>query len=360
VGAAFRAGLSGIRLIAAPTTDSDEATGISYRSDINHIYSNSWGPTDDGKRLEGPGNLAKLALENAIRNGRGAKGSIYVWAGGNGRTSGDNCNYDGWANSRYTIAVAAVDDTGKQAWYSEECSALVISAPSSGRTTSITTTDLLGTKGSSSSDCTSKFGGTSAAAPLVAGVVAQILSANPRLGWRDVQHILISTAKRVDITDSDWQRNGAGFYVSHKYGFGLVNADAATSLALRYTNKRPFNTLDSRVIRVGQNIPDNLAGSVTQEWRITSPLTVEHVEIIIDATHPARGDLVISLTSPYGTKSRLAEKRNDIKADYANWKFMSIFSWGESAQGVWKLTIQDSKPGNTGRLNSWQLIIYGT
>jgi subtilisin family serine protease len=304
--------------------------------------------------------LAKLALENTIRNGRSGRGSIYVWAGGNGKTYGDNCNYDGWANSKYTIAIAAVDTTGKQAWYSEECSALVVSAPSSGRSTSVTTTDLLGSRGASKTDCTANFGGTSAAAPLVAGVVALILSANPRLGWRDVQQVLISTAKRIDTTDPDWQRNGAGLYVNHKYGFGLVNADAATSLAVRYTNKRPANSIDSRVIRVNTAIPDNKAGTVTQEYRATSPLTVEHVEVIVDITHPARGDLSITLISPYGTKSRLAETRNDMKPDIANWKFMSIFNWGESAQGSWKLVITDNKPGSAGRLNSWNIIIYGT
>ena len=44
-------------------------------------------------------------MEQSIASGRGGKGTIYVWAGGNGRRSSDNCNYDGYANLRYTIAV---------------------------------------------------------------------------------------------------------------------------------------------------------------------------------------------------------------------------------------------------------------
>ena len=99
----------GIRLIADYTTDAQEAAGLTFHTDVNHIYSNSWGPNDDGRRLEKPGRLTVRAMEDAVTNGRGGKGSIYVWAGGNGRSSGDNCNYDGYANSRFTIAIGAVD-----------------------------------------------------------------------------------------------------------------------------------------------------------------------------------------------------------------------------------------------------------
>jgi hypothetical protein len=42
-------------------------------SEYVDVYSNSWGPTDDGNRLEGPGPLAAAAVERAIASGRGGK-----------------------------------------------------------------------------------------------------------------------------------------------------------------------------------------------------------------------------------------------------------------------------------------------
>lgn len=107
-GTAYNAKLAAIRILSKTTTDIDEAKALKYRNDINSIYSNSWGPVDDGRRKEGPGPLAFAAIQESIAQGRGGKGSIYLWAGGNGRRSGDNCNYDGWANSKYTVAIAAM------------------------------------------------------------------------------------------------------------------------------------------------------------------------------------------------------------------------------------------------------------
>ena len=68
-------------------------------------YSSSWGPDDDGKSFDGPGPLAKKAIEQGIYNGRGGLGSIYVVAAGNGAASGDQCNADGYANSPCVINV---------------------------------------------------------------------------------------------------------------------------------------------------------------------------------------------------------------------------------------------------------------
>lgn len=356
-GAAPYANLSGIRLIADYTTDAQEAAGLTYRSDINHIYSNSWGPNDDGKRLEKPGRLTLRAMEDAVKNGRGGKGSIYVWAGGNGKSSLDNCNYDGYANSRFTIAIGAVDFLGKQSYYSENCAALMACAPSSGSGKSITTTDLLGGAGSTVTECTSSFGGTSAAAPLVAGVVALVLQSNPNLGWRDVQEIFANTSRVTDAGDADWITNGAGYHHNHKYGFGLVDASAAVAAANIHTNLPPLKLTSSPLTPVSKPLNDFVP--ISDIIVINDHLIVETVEVVFTAQHPVRGNLYITLTSPSGTTSVLQEVHNDRNANIDAWTYTTVRSWGEQAAGSWTLRVEDKAAGSTGTWTSWQLNVYG-
>lgn len=45
--------------------------------------------------------------------------------------------------------------------------------------------------------CTTAHSGTSAAAPLAAGMLALMLQARPCLTWRDVQYLIILTAQKV-------------------------------------------------------------------------------------------------------------------------------------------------------------------
>lgn len=47
--------------------------------------------------------------------------------------------------------------------------------------------------------CTEGHTGTSAAAPLAAGMVALMLQVRPCLTWRDVQHIIVFTATKVGM-----------------------------------------------------------------------------------------------------------------------------------------------------------------
>ena len=61
-----------------------EARSLSHRPEHIHIYSSSWGPNDDGKTVDGPGKLATRAFQQGIYRGRDGKGSIFVWASGNG------------------------------------------------------------------------------------------------------------------------------------------------------------------------------------------------------------------------------------------------------------------------------------
>jgi subtilisin-like proprotein convertase family protein len=360
VGVAFRAGLAGLRLIAAPSTDAQEAAALTHDDDTIDIFSNSWGPTDNGATLMGPGPLARAALEVGVTRGRDGLGNIYVWAAGNGLYYKDNVNYDGYANSPFTIAVGAVDNTGRQAWYSEPGAAMLVTAPSSGSLAGITTTDLFGNPGYSAGDCTATFGGTSAAAPLVAGVIALMLEANPDLTWRDVQHILVKTAVKNDPSDSDWATNEAGYGINHKYGFGRVNAGAAVEAALTWSPIAPATSLNSKPVYLNQIIPDNDTTGLTTTLTVSQSMSLEHVEVVVDISHPYRGDLEIVLISPAGTQSFLAEPRRDFGNNYDSWRFMTVRNWGESSQGTWTLEVKDKAALDAGQLHSWQLILHGT
>ena len=52
-----------------------------------------------------------------------------------------------------------------------------------------------------------------------------MLEANPELTWRDVQHLVVRTADRVDFRDSGWHQTAAGYWHNHKYGFGRLLVD---------------------------------------------------------------------------------------------------------------------------------------
>ena len=47
--------------------------------------------------------------------------------------------------------------------------------------------------------CTEHHTGTSAAAPIAAGLVALMLEVQPCLSWRDVQYLIILTAQKVKL-----------------------------------------------------------------------------------------------------------------------------------------------------------------
>jgi subtilisin-like proprotein convertase family protein len=369
-GAAPEATLVGYRLIAGMEDDTMEASAMTTNNDVIYLKSNSWGPYDDGARLEAPGALTLAAIRNAVLTGRGGRGTIFLWAGGNGLQSFDDSNYDGYANSIYTIAVAALTDGGVQSWYSEPGANLVVTAPSSGGAADIATTDLMGNNGYnqygtadelSDKNYTKNFGGTSSATPLVSGILALVLQANPNLGWRDVQEILIRSATQNDAADADWSTNSAGFTFNHKYGSGLVNAQAAVTLATNWVNLGP--QVQVSVVRTNLNtpIPDNDPNGIVQTFTLAATnVRVEQVTVTLDIQHPYRGDLAVTLTSPSGMQSRLAEQHNDYNANYSSWTFSSVRHWGEEAQGVWTLAIADLSEEDAGTLRWARVEFYGT
>lgn len=366
VGAGYGAKLAGIRILGDDTHDQDEADGIAYMPDKNDIYSNSWGPCDQCRLIEGPGPIAKAHVETAMHMGRGGRGVIYVWAAGNGRSIGDNCNNDGWASWRYMVTIAGTTSRGKQSSFSEECSALTVAVPAGGSGPSLTTTDLQGSGGQNSGDCMSGFSGTSAAAPVAAGVVSLVLQAKPELTWRDVQAVLIQSAVQVDKSDSRWQKNGAGLHYSHAYGFGLLDAGGAVTLAKSWTNWPPAQVYSSPALSLSVRVEPNnkraetttLAADAFPGAAGSAPFT-EHVEIYVNMMTQKRGALSLTLTSPSGTKSYLVVPNSDTKAGPpANWRYTTNANWGESPIGSWKLVAEMDKHGHELMWIDWKIVVY--
>jgi subtilisin-like proprotein convertase family protein len=193
-------------------------------------------------------------------------------------------------------------------------------------------------------------------------VVALILSKNPYLGWRDVQHILAQTAQKNDPTDPGWFDNGAGMHFNHSYGFGRVDAEAAVNLAGTWFNV-PVNatplTNNESVITA---IPDNNATGISRTLSISAPtgFIVEHVEVVVNVTHTYRGDLQFELTAPSGTVSTLATPRPfDSTDNLNNWMFTSVAHMGEAPAGNWTLKVADLASLDIGQLNSWSITIHG-
>jgi furin len=88
--------------------------------------------------------------------------------------------------------------------------------------------------------CTTKFFGTSGAAPVAAGGLALVLEANPELTYRDIMHIIAETARIPNLSETDdWMINGAGFHVSDKFGFGVLDVGQMIALAQNWTNVNP-------------------------------------------------------------------------------------------------------------------------
>ena len=264
---------------------------------------------------------------------------------------------------------------GVRSYDGENGSNILISAPSGGRSTrGLISTDLLDNDGNNNEsrsreledrDYSQEFSGTSGSSPIVAGVTALMLEANPGLGWRDVQEILIRTAQKIDSEDFNWFENAANPPLSfnRKYGAGLVDASAAVDAARSWTNlgsrrelsKEPFESLPVVV-------PDGPNGSVSLSFSVSSSdLRMEHAQVRLFISHEWRGDLELELESPSGTVSQLlADTVYDEELDIDDFTFMSVHFWGEDGDGIWKLRVKDNVSDFGGQVQQATLILSGT
>jgi subtilisin family serine protease len=427
IGVAPSARLKGFNFLSGPPTlqnfiDSlGGSTGSPNSSDV-FIFNESFGQANltDDTQIDP---TVEAQYLSGVTNLRGGKGALYVKAAGNGfngicPTTGlscENANFDPENTIPYQIVVGAVNADGIKASYSTAGSAIWVSAPGGERgfnrsvsgaastetfEPAMVTTDQSGcTIGSSRTNVntsvfnngsaqngacnyTNTMNGTSSATPVTAGVIALILEANPALTWRDVKHILASTARQIDaarpavnfaltggtyIAEPAWLTNAAGFKFHNWYGFGMVDASAAVNMARSYTPGQLGAFVDTGFISspaLSVSIPDgNVAGATGTLTVPANPVQViEALQIRVSATHPFIGLLGIELISPSSKRSVLKNIFDGFGAsqDLNGMVLSSNAFYGENPAGTWTIKVVDGDATvDSGTLTGWSIRVFG-
>jgi len=368
--------LSCQRVDFAVNTSADVADAIQFHANgsgnpikvKNHSYGDGANYQDDSLELNA------LSLSSAV-------GTVHMFSAGNSRGFGEeDSNKQGLTSSSNSIVVAALGSGGRFASYSNFGACVTVCTPSwdGGTGPGVTTTDRMGANGYNSApdasdndpfpdlNYTSAFGGTSAAAPIATGVVALARELQPNLSVRLVKHLLARTCSKIDPNDasisgdgdgvtagSAWKTNNAGFHFNQNYGFGLIQADAFTKLALQFNDVTSLAVETTGSIAVNTAIPENNPTGVTQTFSFAQSTPLEELLISMDVTHTFTGDLRITVTSPRGTTSRLLRESPLDPNQDLQWTFLSNAFWGENPNGLWHITVADVQAGDTGTWNSF-------
>ena len=376
-GVAPRATIYGYNFLTSQTLFSEVDSAVRNR-DVTAINTNSWGPIG-GPSLSPTYALWETAVKAGVEKGYGGRGTFYIWAAGNSHDEGDNANLSGFTNYYATTAVCAVDDNYLRTYYSEVGANLWVCAPSHGLRAGnrgIVTTD-------NSNRYYKDFGGTSASAPIVAGVAALLRQANPELTWRDLKLILAASARKNDEENTGWEdgafqygsttgdgscpplpgRQGSTgpcsqkerYHFNHEYGFGVVDAKAAVDLAEDWTTVPPLESVEVASGYLNAHVPDIPPGgsptTVTRDLTVSTGIGfTEFVEINVNFSHSSFRDLEIELVSPSGQVSTLVGpyESADLVPLFGEFRFGSAKHLGEDPNGQWTLRVTDRIPGLTG------------
>ncbi len=360
-GVAPRATLQSHDLLRNPTTANVVLATI-RNSDVTAVSSNSWG--FPGVGLTHASRFWGLAVTSGIASGYFDRGTVYVLAAGNSHELGEHTNASEQLTHHGVVVVCAVDENGRRAPYSETGANLWVCAPAAIVTTA------------NASRYREDFEGTSAAAPVVSGVVALMRQANPALTWRDVKLILAASARENDSSNGGWQ-DGALKYRSvsqtdrysfnHEYGFGVVQAEAAVELAEDWVNLPPMRTASASSADASITIPNPVAGTepttVSNSIEMDTDIDfIEFVEIDVSFADSSFRTLDIELVAPSGAVSTLSfSDLTYFVPLYGRFRFASAKHLGEDPSGRWTLRVTDRYAGSepSGVLRQWSVTVYG-
>jgi subtilisin family serine protease len=365
------------------------------------VISCSWGPA----AVYFPLSLRqRAALTRAATSGRNGKGCVIVFAAGNAnRPTNGTVNERDWPDNILkgstqwlagftvhpdAIAVSSSTSLNKKAAYSNWGTSISVCAPSNNAPPGmwfektgliptapevditlpglgVFTTDQMGAAGYDKSNFTGTFGGTSSACPIVAGVAALILSANPDLTAKDVKRILQQTADKIVDADADPQLGlKLGTYDANGYsqwfGYGKVNAFKAVQAAQQQkvqgsVSRRVQGRNDNRVA-ISDDNPQGISSAIS----ISDNNRVRDIQVSVNIEHSFLGDIEVSLIAPDGRtvllQSRVLGSATQLQTIYS---VQSTPILGQlinvPASGSWQLRIVDFAQLDTGTLNSWEL-----
>lgn len=228
-------------------------------------------------------------------------------------------------------------------------------------------------------DCnyTARANGTSAAAPMVSGIIALMLQVNPLLGWRDIKYLLATTARQIDplqggidwdgmLLDNGWVTNAAGHPFSNWYGYGLADATRAVNAARSFAALPALQATDWKIYG-GKPVPVPYRSDDAGMALISMPedLMVEtvHLQIKTNVQNPV--GLRVTLISPAGTRSVILPPLTYLlpAADGFHIDLTGSNAFlDESSKGEWKIQITDAihpDAAATETLVSWKLRVFG-
>ncbi|XP_057290604.1 endoprotease bli-like isoform X2 [Hydractinia symbiolongicarpus] len=372
VGVAYGAKIGGVRFIdtsggsVAQGKDYSQNAALSFNRNHIDIYTCAWGPDDSIGSKVGY-NLAPKAMADGTKHGRNGKGSLFVFGAGNEGIFQDSCGYDGYITSIHTLAISVVNSDGKKSNVSERCPAIIgVTQTRDGAKGVLSNADPMATA-DLQNKCSNTFSATSAAAAVASGMLALVLQANKDLTWRDVQHIITRTSindptKVIDV-DNGWKTNGAGFKVSDRFGFGILDAMAMIKLAKNWTTVRPQISCEHENA-AHRAIPST--GSLTDKIKLSNTCGItklEHVVLLLNLTFTPRRDLQVEVKSPSSLVSyMLLPRKMDFGSEIKMYSTMSMHYWGENPAGEWEVLFKNANSAtkSNGTLKYYKLIFYGT